>query len=314
MNDSDQKERRTRPILWTVILSLTVPLFAGQEARAEFTPLVPCRLLDTRRPGEGPALVGQTTREVMVRGTCGIPEGATAITYNATIVSPQARGYLTLHPAGTDLPTATSVNFVAGDVRGNAGVVKLGAAEPALSAYLATSPQSSTAHLVLDATGYHAGTLVGVAARLLGPDLTPERWIEHGDGTVTDRLTGLQWEMKTDDDSIHDKDDTYSWSSGSPWNPDGTAYSIFLAQLNTAKFAGYDDWRLPTVDELQSLMEGGPDCMPCTTIPGELTGGWSSSTVRSSESVAWLVATEFGFVVQDSKGVSHGVRAVRGGS
>src|SRR5262245_43844520 len=32
------------------------------------------------------------------------------------------------------------------------------------------------------------------------------RWVDNGDGTVTDRLTDLTWEQKTDDASIHDKD------------------------------------------------------------------------------------------------------------
>ena len=33
------------------------------------------------------------------------------------------------------------------------------------------------------------------------------RWTDHGNGTATDNTTGLMWELKTDDGSIHDKDD-----------------------------------------------------------------------------------------------------------
>ena len=40
--------------------------------------------------------------------------------------------------------------------------------------------------------------------------------------------------MKTDDGSIHDKDDTYWWSTGSPWKPDGGAFVDFLGTLNGA--------------------------------------------------------------------------------
>jgi len=36
----------------------------------------------------------------------------------------------------------------------------------------------------------------------------PTRFIDHGDGTVTDTRTGLMWEQKTDDGSIHDKDNS----------------------------------------------------------------------------------------------------------
>lgn len=141
-------------------MCLAMLLAGGFEARAEFTPLDPCRLLDTRDPGDGPALVGQTVRDVVVRGLCGIPQGATAITYNATIVNAPARGFLTLYPSGAMLPNVSSLNFAAAEVKGNAGVVKLGATAPSLSAYLATVPPGSSAHFVLDVTGYHADSYV----------------------------------------------------------------------------------------------------------------------------------------------------------
>ena len=38
------------------------------------------------------------------------------------------------------------------------------------------------------------------------------RYGVNGDGTVTDYDTGLQWEQKTDDGSVHDKDNEYDWS------------------------------------------------------------------------------------------------------
>jgi len=38
------------------------------------------------------------------------------------------------------------------------------------------------------------------------------RWMNNGDGTATDLNSGLQWELKTDDNtSAHDKDNTYTW-------------------------------------------------------------------------------------------------------
>ncbi len=49
------------------------------------------------------------------------------------------------------------------------------------------------------------------------------RFHDNGDGTVTDRLTGLQWEQKKNDGSVHgektfrpvhDMDNLYSWSAG----------------------------------------------------------------------------------------------------
>src|SRR5262245_33383010 len=37
------------------------------------------------------------------------------------------------------------------------------------------------------------------------------RYRDNGDGTVTDYDTGLQWEQKTDDGTLHDKDNQYIW-------------------------------------------------------------------------------------------------------
>ena len=40
----------------------------------------------------------------------------------------------------------------------------------------------------------------------------PLRYQDNSDGTITDLNTGLMWEKKSDDGSLHDKDDLYSWS------------------------------------------------------------------------------------------------------
>ncbi|HYD49712.1 MAG TPA: hypothetical protein VEB21_15255 [Terriglobales bacterium] len=39
------------------------------------------------------------------------------------------------------------------------------------------------------------------------------RYIDNGDGTVSDLNTGLVWEKKDDLSGIHDKDNGYSWAS-----------------------------------------------------------------------------------------------------
>src|SRR5262245_13653459 len=37
------------------------------------------------------------------------------------------------------------------------------------------------------------------------------RWLDNADGTATDLNSGFQWELKTDDGGVHDKDNTYTW-------------------------------------------------------------------------------------------------------
>ncbi|HZR84564.1 MAG TPA: DUF1566 domain-containing protein [Candidatus Binatia bacterium] len=106
-------------------------------------------------------------------------------------------------------------------------------------------------------------------------------FVDNGDGTITDENTGLQWEKKSDDDSLHDKDNSYPWIGtcsdhqfGEGWcQRDGdcvvfggtcTGTTIFewIDELNAAHFAGHDDWRIPNLRELASLSDystGFPD-------------------------------------------------------
>jgi hypothetical protein len=79
------------------------------------------------------------------------------------------------------------------------------------------------------------------------------RFVNNG-GTVTDSLTGLEWEKKTDDGGVHDKDDTSTWSTA----------IVFVRDLNNVYFSLNADWRLPTVAELQTILS---EPFPCTTSP-----------------------------------------------
>jgi len=83
-----------------------------------------------------------------------------------------------------------------------------------------------------------------------------------GDGlTVLDNVTGLTWQRNpdTNDDGILDSDDKMSW----------TEIQSYPAILNSRNFGGYDDWRLPGIEELYSLIDfSGID-------PSGYTGGTS---------------------------------------
>lgn len=153
------------------------------------------------------------------------------------------------------------------------------------------------------------------------------RWLDNADGTATDLNSGLQWELKTDDGTVHDKDDLYTWNTSVGTMPNGTAFTAFLGTLNggvsadgsttTACFAGHCDWRLPTVGELRSMLDAQfPNCTsnPCTSIPGfTVTTYWSSSTHSSFPNAAWKVFFGNGQVIVDNKNAPFYVRAVRGG-
>ncbi|NIP28031.1 MAG: DUF1566 domain-containing protein, partial [Phycisphaerae bacterium] len=67
---------------------------------------------------------------------------------------------------------------------------------------------------------------------------------DNGDGTVTDKATGLMW-MKVDSGKLKagkNKDGKLNWQEALNW-------------AENLKYAGYSDWRLPNVKELQSIVD-----------------------------------------------------------
>jgi uncharacterized repeat protein (TIGR01451 family) len=126
---------------------------------SDFFTIPPCRLLDTRNavgPYGGPALVAGADRTfdaVAVTGACAgkLPATAKAISVNVTVTLPTAAGNLRLYPAGQAPPLISTVNYSAGQTRGNNAVVQLnGAGEFAV--YCAQA--SGTAHAIVDVNGY----------------------------------------------------------------------------------------------------------------------------------------------------------------
>jgi hypothetical protein len=132
-----------------------VAVSAPFDEALDFFTLAPCRLIDTRDLGApigGPALTAQVERSFLAVGHCGIPSTARAVSFNVTVTQATAPGNLRLYPAGTQLPTVSALNYLAGQTRGNNGVAPLDAAG-SLTAYADQS--QGTAHLILDVNGYY---------------------------------------------------------------------------------------------------------------------------------------------------------------
>jgi len=77
---------------------------------------------------------------------------------------------------------------------------------------------------------------------------------------VLDNVTGLTWEVKSDDGGIHDKDNLYRWG-GKTALGDGTwgtyydDWDSLVDGSNNEGLCGFTDWRVPTIKELEGLVD-----------------------------------------------------------
>ena len=138
------------------------------------------------------------------------------------------------------------------------------------------------------------------------PTANETSFILNSDGTVSDRTTGLMW-MRC--------------SLGQEWKGktcNGTAVILPWAEaLTTAagyEFAGYNDWRLPNKNELESIVEGRcfspsihEEVFPATP-PAYF---WSSSPYAAVSHGAWSVDFGYGTVNASIKSGSIHIRLVR---
>ena len=124
---------------------------------------------------------------------------------------------------------------------------------------------------------------------------------------VRDDVTGLMWEVKTDDGSIHDRKDKYSWQD---------AQNVFIDSLNSSGFGGFSDWRVPSLKELAYLVDYG-SYNPAIDKEFFRTGYsslyWSSTSYSDDLSYAWIIFFDYGYdYYSNYKLFTHDVRAVRG--
>jgi uncharacterized protein (DUF1800 family) len=88
---------------------------------------------------------------VTLGGRCGISTIASAVAVSVTVTQPSAGGHLTLHPAGSPVPIASSVNYGEGKTRANSAIVSLGAGG-GLS--VSSGQPTGTVHFIIDIFGY----------------------------------------------------------------------------------------------------------------------------------------------------------------
>ena len=115
---------------------------------------------------------------------------------------------------------------------------------------------------------------------------------------VTDNLTGLMWMGVPN--SIPD-----TWANA-------------LTSANSLTLCGFSDWRLPNINELESLVNSEVNTQ-ATFLNGQGFTGvkvgfyWSSSSYAGSAADAWIVFMSGGSVFTDGKSNSYYVWPVRAG-
>ena len=85
-----------------------------------------------------------------------------------------------------------------------------------------------------------------VAAKKEKPAAEP--LVDNGDGTVTDPNSGLMWKKS---DAWLDMHKFYTWM----------AHREYVDKFNKEKFAGYDNWRIPTKAEALTIFDKSKECM-----------------------------------------------------
>jgi hypothetical protein len=270
-----------RSILITLVLGQSPVIVAASNL--VFTPLVPCRILDTRT-GQGNFLgpiAGNHTISIQTNlsdftaqggndKSCGMPTGidAAAIMLNVVAVSPPGGGNLRVYPFNEALPNASTVNFVPGQTIANNTVVgQCINCNADVSIFVATQ-----ADVIVDVVGYFDKPSISYKIGDTGPQggkvFAVDATGEHG---LEAQLNDLG---------------TYTW-----------------VDAKTAALNQGDSWRLPTKDELNLLY-----------LQKSVVGGFKDSVYWSSTengSNAWNQSFANGNQDNNTEALSMYARAVR---
>ena len=153
----------------------TAQTFTITAAPAPYSPLAPVRICDTRAASvsgltgataqcNGNTIAAGTVRTINVAnsangglGSFGVPATATAVMLNVTVVNPAGPGHVTAFPAGTNQPTASNINYQAGE--NIPGLVDVGVGTGGDVSFFSLAQTD----MVVDVEGYTAPTASGGA-------------------------------------------------------------------------------------------------------------------------------------------------------
>jgi hypothetical protein len=129
--------------------------FYDPTAGDVFRSLAPARVLDSRTATggwSGPLAAG-TPRNLKAIGVGGVPASASAVVANTTVTGGTANSFITVYPAGSPLPTASNVNFAAGETIPNLVAVKVGSL-----GNVSFANNTGATHVIFDVVGFFSPT------------------------------------------------------------------------------------------------------------------------------------------------------------
>jgi hypothetical protein len=150
------------PTPTTVTRTVTTTATATGSGGAQYFPVAPCRLVDTRVAGG--ALANGTQRAVRIGGAtgfaaqggtaagCGIPTDARAIAVTLVSVSPAGTGFLLAFPTGGAVPAASTLNYNKGLISSSGATLTV---TPGRVDALTIRNAGVPVQVVLDVLGYY---------------------------------------------------------------------------------------------------------------------------------------------------------------
>ncbi len=136
-------------------------------------------------------------------------------------------------------------------------------------------------------------------------------YIDHKDGTVTDKRTGLMWQKCSLGEDYRDNTCT-GYIDGFDWEETVEVVQVVNAGTGTS---GYRDWRLPTISELRTLLDKAcfNPTINTTLFPTTINWYWSSSLSTSTANATNIRVMNFtlGFDSNSTPGPPTYIKLVR---
>ena len=228
----------TSPTPASAKTQIRASLLGDTAADLVYVPVTPCRIIDTRVVGG--AIAANSTRDFDITGVAdfsfqGGASGDCAIgsvgsfaaaAINFVVVTPNAAGYITAFPYLATQPLASTVNYVAGDVRSNLAIVKIdqGPSTPEMSVY-----SFAQTHLVADVVGY-----------FITPQATNLNCVNTGISTFTILANSTNFFNNPSCPAGYSATTPYCWtassgvySQGSGYNANASSNQTFCSWQNT---------------------------------------------------------------------------------